>query len=256
LIIISIISIADIHTMETKMKRKLKQRPLKKKASDNELLDVRRISSKNAISLDLSTDFQNDLCLGSATSSSTSDNEQLAESQCQAIPPNENLDMENLHPGLISTSEISSHETSSIKSSFGKTVQFSFVQIREFPLCIGDNPSPNRGVPISISWNHIAERVLTIDENEAKPKRQGDDLKISSLDRVRLLKEAGFSGRAIQVASKEIDVHRQHRQQTNKNLKWAELHESFDRGKNAILNATTKRAAKKRERKMLQPWKK
>jgi hypothetical protein len=136
----------------------------------------------------------------------------------------------------------------------GSQVRFSHVQIREYPIGIGDNPSCIKGVPISMEMKHSHEQTVNVNEHCRRPKRTLIELKISSLDRVRMLKDAGFSVHQINAAIGTVTRDRFRRIETKKTLKYSQQLEVLELLKRAILNATLRRTAKKRERDFLKPY--
>lgn len=134
-------------------------------------------------------------------------------------------------------------------------VRFSNVHIREYPICIGDNPSSTGGPPISIGWEFDSEKELSIDENEQKRKRNMNELALSELKRMVRLHKCGYHSSEIHKATVDVNCERTKRQETLEGLKWQKTHERVETVKRAILNATTKRSEKKRERQLLKPYK-
>ena len=70
-----------------------------------------------------------------------------------------------------------------------KTVSFSTVEFREYPICVGDNPGALLGIPVSIDWGYNEDETsntfLDIDEYEAaRPERRSkDELIMTATDR-------------------------------------------------------------------------
>jgi hypothetical protein len=133
-------------------------------------------------------------------------------------------------------------------------VRFSSVRIREYPICIGDNPSSFRGPPITLEWDYATEKEVPIEESERKRKRTSQGLQLSELKRMVLLHNCGFHKSDIKRAILNVNDDRSRRRETIEGLKWAKAHECAETLKRAILNATTKRGEKKRERELLKPY--
>lgn len=77
-----------------------------------------------------------------------------------------------------------------------KNVRFSNVDVRDYSLCLGDNPSVSIGAPISLDWNYDAEFSYKIDryEHERVACRQDSEcFKIPSQQRDYMLKKSGYS---------------------------------------------------------------
>ena len=142
-----------------------------------------------------------------------------------------------------------------IPSTNSRRVIFKNILIREYPICIGDNPCVSVGAPITIGWDYDPPLVCSIDDyEEYKPeKRTMAELKIPSRSRNEMLKRLGFSLREIQEGTKTATIGRNNRKQTNAAVKSGKqpTHEFLERAKRATLNATFRRSAKKKEREML-----
>ena len=137
-------------------------------------------------------------------------------------------------------------------------VGFSTVQIREYSRCINDNPGGPRGVPIGIDWDYNIIPDESVDSFEIKRsdyRRSFSNLHLSSLDRVRLMKEFGYSGREIKTQTQIVDMSRTQRRQTRRQMSLEWLWELGERINRSLINATLNRAAKKREREYLDPFK-
>lgn len=137
-----------------------------------------------------------------------------------------------------------------------KRVQFSLVEVRKYSICLGDNPGANRGVPISISWEVFESKVLGVDEFEMRSRKASkSSLRIDPLDRVIMLKRAGYSGREIKEGTAAIDNVRNRRQETRNSLRLYPLHEAVERIKRGLLNATLYRNRKRKEKTFLDCYK-
>lgn len=121
-------------------------------------------------------------------------------------------------------------------------------------MMVGDNPAVTRGVPVTVDWETLCEYQLGLEEYEdvRPPRRFKMELKMESLDRVRLLKRLGFARSEIMQGSKEAGFVRDRRQRTRKSMNFAGLHEVLERMARAVLNATIRRSSKKREKQLLE----
>mmetsp|Transcript_11031 Transcript_11031/g.17698 ORF Transcript_11031/g.17698 Transcript_11031/m.17698 type:complete len:242 (+) Transcript_11031:231-956(+) len=102
---------------------------------------------------------------------------------------------------------------SSPAAALKRTVSFhSQVCIYEHAICVGDNPSVSRGVPVTIEWTaqDSYQGALLSDKTKIKTK---DELKLPSLQRFRLVK-AHHSYREIQAAIRSTNVCKRQRQQS------------------------------------------
>jgi hypothetical protein len=76
--------------------------------------------------------------------------------------------------------------------SSSKSVSFGDVQVREFPMILGDNPACSSGAPVTIDWDHVDEFTLTV--NDATSARGGRSIKtISVTKRATMLMGSGYS---------------------------------------------------------------
>lgn len=140
-----------------------------------------------------------------------------------------------------------------------RRVIFKNILIREYPICVGDNPSVSVGAPITIGWDYDPPLVCSIDDyEEHKPdKRNMAELRIPPTGRNEMLKRLGFSLREIQEGKKTATIGRNKRKQTNASVQAGKqpTHEFLERAVRATLNATFRRSAKKKEREMLAQFK-
>merc|ERR1719159_570248 len=90
------------------------------------------------------------------------------------------------------------------------SVSFSNVRVREYDLCLGDNPSVARRPPVSLDWNYITEELYHLDDYEKYGsifgRRCTVEMKRPSFERLQLLRDLGYSrgeiGEATQTAQK------------------------------------------------------
>jgi len=99
------------------------------------------------------------------------------------------------------------------------STSFSTLEIREYPITLGDNPGGAQGPPISLGWKHNKRRtqVIQLEEYEDKrPQRRSrkemhmaDDIR-----RCRLIREKGVSAKDINKATKAANSVRRQRRKT------------------------------------------
>jgi hypothetical protein len=65
------------------------------------------------------------------------------------------------------TASIRSNEEEMNSITESKSVQFSALQIRTFPMILGDHPCCKTGLPVSLDWDHTKEEVVPIEEYES-----------------------------------------------------------------------------------------
>lgn len=137
------------------------------------------------------------------------------------------------------------------------SVSFSSLQIREYPIRVGDNPSIMTGTPLTIDWVHVNVINCGIDEYESgkPPPRTMVELRIPGKCRYQILKNQGFSQEEIRRGTRAANICRSQRTRTQDTMQLAPLQESLEKVKKATLNATFRRKRKSEERKLLKPYK-
>ena len=119
------------------------------------------------------------------------------------------------------------------KSNGEKSVRFSSVDIRDYSLCLGDNPSVSRGVPISLDWDYDIEQSYELESyecNRCEDRRGPDQLKRPSLQRVHLLKSLGYSRGEISKQTKKTHLVKQQRFSTLRRADRKDRVKAFSRG--------------------------
>ena len=99
-----------------------------------------------------------------------------------------------------------------------RKVQFGTVIINEHPIIVGCNPAVSSGVPLSIDWERISQRVMSIHDFETirEPDRVEDHSMLlkDSTDRYYILQNLGYSYKEMREAEKTVDMIRKFRQQS------------------------------------------
>ncbi|CAJ1930915.1 unnamed protein product [Cylindrotheca closterium] len=147
-------------------------------------------------------------------------------------------------------------ETMGNSSEKKTAVSFSNIQIREYPIIVGDNPAIMTGTPITIDWEHVEEFDCSIDDYEqAKPKpRNMLELRLPARNRDEILKSQGFSLKDRQVGKKAANTTRRQRRRTSETMNLSIVQESIEKAKRAALNATIYRSRKQKEREFLKEF--
>lgn len=97
-----------------------------------------------------------------------------------------------------------------------RSVSFDKVDIKEFPMTLGDHPSAASGPPVALDWEKIErERLLDLNEYEASrsPRRSRKQLKLSLRDRKGILQRQ-FSVDEVNKAWQEARAIREQRRET------------------------------------------
>ena len=117
-------------------------------------------------------------------------------SQTESVATIEETTCTHTESSWCSTSSISSLSLSSSTSVSNddrerRIVSFGHVEIREYPMILGDNPSPTDGIPITIGWKPQRQGIFTVDQYEKFHLREycpkyGQVFLLSTANRARL----------------------------------------------------------------------
>ena len=107
------------------------------------------------------------------------------------------------------------------KKQMKRSISFSNLQVREYDLTIGDNPSVSYGPPVQLSWQYSESKAIEIEEYETEKqldrslgRRSKRVENISWAKREALLKRQGFSQDDIDARMKEVNKVKQGRSVT------------------------------------------
>jgi len=95
-------------------------------------------------------------------------------------------------------------------SSENKGVCFGTVEVRKFPITIGDTPSCSSGLPHTIEWDHLKDETekFHIDQYERdRPvdgRKHGDDLVMDGMTRAKILKNLGYTKQQLLEGMKQV----------------------------------------------------
>lgn len=98
------------------------------------------------------------------------------------------------------------------------SASFSTIQIRQYPITLGNNPGGAQGPPITLGWKHDDEKTIFISldeyEKERPPRRNESELYMPEyLRRWRLL-DKGISMKEMQKAASDAEYTRRQRKKT------------------------------------------
>ena len=99
------------------------------------------------------------------------------------------------------------------------SVTFGNVEIREYMIIVGDNPSVTSGPPIGIGWSYMEERNASVPLEAFEQYRDGmrrafHEMKIPARIRLEMLREWDVSPNEIRRVQKECTLIRKQRFQT------------------------------------------
>jgi hypothetical protein len=132
-------------------------------------------------------------------------------------------------------------------------VVFDRIEIREYPVTLGDNPGGNWGPPLQLSWDYQDSVTVTVEEFETQhpPRRSGTQINIPKRVREDMLIKAGFSRMEIQEGVKQANLTRNRRKRTTESMQLAAFHELAEKVKRTTSNAFFRRGKKNKERQFL-----
>ena len=114
-----------------------------------------------------------------------------------------------------------------------RSVSFDQVDIREYYIELGDNPSCSRGPPLTIGWDFDCMGSIDLDEFEEcrPPRRLARQMAIPFDQRENILEQVGYSDSEIMDAVKSVDLERHQRLKTAKSrsIKLDELRDRANR---------------------------
>ena len=95
-----------------------------------------------------------------------------------------------------------------IDTSIRKRASFSFIEVRYYPLIMGDNPCVSGGPPVSTSSDYFDSAKVRLHhfEEYRKPRRTRQQLIKTPFSRIKLLKSIGYTESEIDQRVKEMTV--------------------------------------------------
>lgn len=102
-----------------------------------------------------------------------------------------------------------------------RTTSFGTLEIREYPITLGDNPGGGKGPPVSLDWKHNEKRTkviaLEVYEDLRGPRRDRREMHMAdNLRRWRLLRENGCTIEELNKASSAAENVRRQRKKSLK----------------------------------------
>jgi hypothetical protein len=104
---------------------------------------------------------------------------------------------------ILKTPE-TSHENSSCGTKHCREVKFHSIEVRKYPICLGDNPSCSIGPPVTLAWEYEEEPAIDLDVYECEHiphHRHLRHLVLNYYRRHDILINAGYSELEIKQAS-------------------------------------------------------
>jgi len=160
-------------------------------------------------------------------------------------------------PEDSSTREERSYPQATDSGSSRRAVSFTKIQIREYPIIVGDNPSVLTGTPITIDWEPVEEMTFDFQDYEdtrADTPRSMLELRMPAKHREAILKNQGFSLADRNKGRKMANIVKNQRKRTDEKAGLANVAETMEEWKRATKNATWGRKQKQKERALLNSY--
>ncbi len=109
-------------------------------------------------------------------------------------------------------------------------VKFDMIQVRDYNITLGDNPSCSYGPPVSLDWEYDERDPISLESFEDVkskiPRRKAYQMHMISRQRSDLLRnEAGFTDDEIEKVVEEMRKIQKERSRTKMGLPFSKLHE-------------------------------
>lgn len=114
-----------------------------------------------------------------------------------------------------------------------KMVQFSTVEVRQYPMILGDNPAVSRGPSVTIDWIPFSRSIVNVDLHvrmTPEPRRKPVQMAMPLYHREFLLRQTGYTRNELLEATKQTNIIKAQRSATVRKLQMQsveELGESF-----------------------------
>ena len=124
-------------------------------------------------------------------------------------------------PSLKKVSSFVGNPKSEKSTDMKPSVSFSNLQIREYDVMLGDNPSCSYGPPVSLGWDYHDAAVVPLEKYERArsnkfPRRKSGQLVLSyNVRKYLLLKTAGYTKAELREAMKEVERIKHERKMTD-----------------------------------------
>jgi hypothetical protein len=164
-----------------------------------------------------------------------------SESMCALGGQNETFGMPSGR--VVSRSSLKTEDSSSDRSFSVFNVSFNTIEINEFPMEVGDNPSA-RGVPVQMGWESQMNTVLDLEEYEtckaAVEPRDRSNMMIPPKNRMELAHEQGLTMREIISVTREADKIKMYRSKSVENMNWDAFNENLEKTKRKLKKMAAK----------------
>lgn len=156
----------------------------------------------------------------------------------------------------LSSSHWSDDEEEKIQRKPVRRVSFHEVEVRNYNVTLGDNPSVQKGPPLSLDWNydpnHTIRPLEDYEVNRSQRRRGSTELKLPLQEREERLKTEGVSSHEMSRAAMDVRAVRNQRIKTEQTLHHQQVHEVLENAKRRLKRVVTLTTSKKEQRRL---WK-
>lgn len=134
-------------------------------------------------------------------------------------------------------------------------VSFDNVEIREYPIELGDHPTITGGAPITLGWNHSHEEVFSInayEEAREGNRRYNAEMRMPAYIRSQVLIRQGYTPSEIEKTANMSKIERLKRAETTQLMYRSKLHEQSERVSRGFRNFFFTKSRKQQEREHLE----
>ena len=157
----------------------------------------------------------------------------------------------NITQDEMNDSRVSNQER---KTATKGDIRFTKLEIREYPICPGDNPGGFFGPPLTMSWDYTSSTCTTVDKYEDIRKfnrRSFHQLKLPAKKRSDILRELGYNRSEIQAAVRTANLERNRRKASLSKVEHDHLYEQLEKLKTFLLKILTFGQKGKKKKKYL-----
>ena len=161
--------------------------------------------------------------------------------------------------GPSSECSVAVHDRSDRLRSRSTSISFDQCVVREYDICVGDNPCVRTGAPLSLGWKYLKRGTISVDDYEqvrpSEERRVSGALLIPRMQREQMMMEFGYGRRDMRDAVREVQNTKYHRLKTVNTLGWSrfeECMESLKRKIKRILKPKQTKLERMREREVME----
>ena len=119
----------------------------------------------------------------------------------------------------------------------GKRVRFSTVEVREYPMILGDNPAVRCGPSITIDWRPFSRNFFHVETHVRMtpyPRRKPTEMAMPFFHREFLMKASGYTHKEILECTKQANIIKTQRAKTLRKLQMAQVEEMGESVKKSV----------------------